>query len=109
MGTFTGLLSKETAPVRANARPFRVAPVFTVMEAWAMMFPANVVLVPSVAELPTCQNTFFDKAPPARMTWLVPAAVVTVETIWKIHTPAAEPERVRLPVIPSEGCALVVL
>lgn len=74
-----------------------------------MMFPANVVFVPSVAELPTCQNTFFDSAPPDMMTWLLPLAVVTVETIWKIQIPEAGPAKVRLPVIPSEGCALVVL
>jgi len=73
------------------------------------MVPANVVVVPSVAELPTCQNTFSDRAPPARMTWLLFAAVVSVDTIWKIQTPFALPLRVRLPVIPSEGWALVVL
>src|SRR5579872_1308231 len=70
---------------------------------------ANVVLVPRVAELPTCQNTFFDRPPPLIMTWLFPAAVVSVDWIWKIHTPAALPLSARLPVIPSEGCALVVL
>ncbi len=73
------------------------------------MFPANVVFVPRVAELPTCQNTFLVCAPPAMMIWLLFAAVVTVETIWKIQIPFAGPERVRFPVIPREGCALVVL
>ena len=34
------------------------------------MFPWNVLLVPRVAELPTCQNTFLGRAPPARMTSL---------------------------------------
>jgi len=33
------------------------APVFRVMLARARMFPSNAVRVPSVAELPTCQNT----------------------------------------------------
>ena len=103
------MLSKVTAPVRANALPFSVAPVVTVTDAFAIMFPANVVLVPSVAELPTCQNTFLDRAPPDMMTWLLPVAVVSVDTIWKIQTPPAPPLRARLPVIPSEGCALVVL
>jgi hypothetical protein len=51
------LLLKVTAPVRASALPFSVAPLFAVMEARAMMVPANVVLVPSVAELPICQKT----------------------------------------------------
>jgi hypothetical protein len=103
------LLSNVTAPVRARALPFSVAPVVSVTDAWAIMVPANVVLVPRVAELPTCQNTFSDTAPPDRMTWLLPAAVVRVDTIWKIQTPLAGPLRVRFPVIPSEGWALVVL
>jgi hypothetical protein len=109
VGTFTGLLSKVTAPVRASALPFSVAPVVSVTDAFAIMFPANVVLVPSVAELPTCQNTFLDRAPPDMVTWLLPAAVVRVDTIWKIQTPLAPPLRARFPVIPSEGWALVVL
>jgi hypothetical protein len=33
-----------------------LAPVFSVMLVSARTFPTNVVLVPSVAELPTCQN-----------------------------------------------------
>jgi hypothetical protein len=43
------------------------------------------------------------------MTWLLFEAVVSVETIWKIQTPLEGPLRVRFPVIPSEGWALVVL
>jgi hypothetical protein len=35
-----------------------VAPVFRVMLVRARIFPWNVVVVPRVAELPTCQNTF---------------------------------------------------
>jgi hypothetical protein len=48
------------------------------------MVPAKVVVVPSVAELPTCQNTSSAVAPPLRMTSLLFAAVVSVETIWKM-------------------------
>jgi len=98
-----------TAPVRASALPFSVAPVVAVTDMLAITFPVKIVLVPRVAELPTCQNTFLDRAPPAKMTWLLPAAVVSVVWIWKIQTPLAGPLRVRFPVIPSEGCALVVL
>jgi hypothetical protein len=108
-GTFTGLLSNETAPVRASALPFRVAPVVRVTDAWAIMVPSKIVLVPRVAELPICQYTCSDRAPPDRMTWLLPAAVVRVDTTWKIQTPLALPLRVRLPVIPSDGWELVVL
>jgi hypothetical protein len=79
------------------------------MDMLAIMFPVNNVLVPRVAELPTCQNTFLDRAPPLRMTWLLPAAVVSVLWTWKIQTPLAGPLRARFPVIPSEGWALVVL
>jgi len=67
-GTFTVLLIKVTAPLRASALPFKVVPVFSEMDERAMMVPANVVLVPSVAELPICQNTLCDVAPPAMMT-----------------------------------------
>src|ERR1700674_5057709 len=44
------------------------------------------------------------------MTWLLPAAVISVDTIWKIQTAfgSPPPSRVRFPVIPSEGWALVV-
>src|ERR1700676_634238 len=108
-GTFTGLLSNETAPVRSSALPLRFAPVVRVTDAWAKMVPSKIVLVPRVAELPICQYTCSDRAPPDRMTWLLPAAVVRVDTTWKIQTPFALPLRVRLPVIPSDGCELVVL
>ena len=88
-GTVIGLLFNVTVAVRASNLPFIVAPFVAVMEALAMMVPAKFEKVPSVAELPTCQNTSWAEAPPARMTWLagtdeLPAAVVKVETIWKM-------------------------
>ena len=53
----TVLVSMLTAPFRASAPPqLTVAPVSSVMLASAMMSPSNSVPVPSVAELPTCQN-----------------------------------------------------
>jgi hypothetical protein len=39
-------------------RPLTVAPVLTVIEVKARMEPKNAVVVPMVAELPTCQITF---------------------------------------------------
>ncbi len=54
-GLVTVLLAKVTALVSAAARPFSVAPVFSVTEAWAMMVPLKTEVVPRVAELPTCQ------------------------------------------------------
>ena len=57
-----------TAPVRAKTRPVTLAPVVTVPLIFARMLPAKAVFVPSVAELPTCQNTFPAVAPLARTT-----------------------------------------
>src|ERR1051325_6605799 len=62
-GVVIGLESRVTAAVRASSRPSTVAPVVTVMEAKAMMVPLNTEPVPSVAELPTCQNTLAARAP----------------------------------------------
>src|ERR1043166_2590964 len=62
------LESSVTAAVRANSRPSTIAPVVTVMEARARMFPLNTELVPSVAELPTCQKTLAAWAPLIRST-----------------------------------------
>lgn len=48
----------DIPPSKANALPSRmVAPVVKVMLVSARMFPVKSVDVPSVAELPTCQNT----------------------------------------------------
>ena len=85
-----GLLSMVTAPVRANARPSSVAPVVIVIEAKARMLPLKTELVPSVAELPTCQKTLAALAPPVRMTWR-PTVVVRVDAIWKMNTAFASP------------------
>ena len=51
------LVSNVTAPVRAYRLPFDVAPVVTVMEICARIFPMKLVSVPKVAELPICQKT----------------------------------------------------
>jgi hypothetical protein len=50
------LVSNVTAPFRASALPFSVAPVVTVMDVSARMLPLKVEAVPRVAELPTCQK-----------------------------------------------------
>src|ERR1043166_7745458 len=84
------LESRVTAAVRANSRPSTAAPVVTVMEAKARMFPLNTEPVPRVAELPTCQKTFAALAPPLKITWR-PTVVVRVEPIWKMNTAFASP------------------
>src|SRR4029077_17046469 len=51
------LVSRVTAPLRASALPHEmVAPVFSVMLVSARISPTKVVVVPSVAELPTRQK-----------------------------------------------------
>jgi len=53
------LVSIATAPLRARARPqSREAPESRVMLVRARRLPAKAVVVPRVAELPTCQKTF---------------------------------------------------
>ena len=49
------LLISVTAPLRASSRPMTVAALFSEMLASAIRLPWNAVVVPSVAELPTCQ------------------------------------------------------
>jgi hypothetical protein len=55
--------SSVTAPLRASARPSTVSSVVTVIDCKARMLPWNMEPVPSVAELPTCQNTLQGWAP----------------------------------------------
>jgi len=62
-GTVTMLLSSVTAPFRARTLPDTLAPLLRVMLASAKMFPTNLVVVPRVAELPTCQKTLHGLAP----------------------------------------------
>jgi hypothetical protein len=84
-GALKVFVSNVTAPVRAKALPFRVAPVVSVMDDWASMLPANTVVVPKVAELPSCQKTL----PACALlisTMDEPLAVVSVLPIWKMNS-----------------------
>lgn len=78
LGRVMVLVSRVTAPLRAKTRPFTVVPVCTEIEVNAMMVPTKVVLVPRVAELPTCQNTLHGEAPLMRAT-VLPDAVINVD------------------------------
>ena len=91
----TVLESKVTAPFRAKARPCSVAPVVSVMEVKARMFPLKTEPVPRVAELPTCQKMLAALAPPLRITWR-PDVVVRVDAIWKMKTALASPWALRV-------------
>src|SRR5687768_14180804 len=98
-GLFTVLLSRVTAPFRASARPARVVAVVSVMLVIAMIVPAMDVEVPSVAELPTCQNTL-QARPPLMMETEEPLAVTSVLPVLKMKTAAGLPcaLRVNVPV-----------
>jgi hypothetical protein len=48
-------LINVTAPVRAKSLPSTATPSFAEIDSAARTEPLNAVLVPSVAELPTCQ------------------------------------------------------
>ena len=69
-GAVTALKSIVTAPSMANARPSKVAPSLSVMEAAAITVPLKIEFVPNVADEPTCQKIFSGLAPPLRMTFL---------------------------------------
>src|SRR5688572_25960761 len=56
-GVAMAFVSKVTAPSLARRRPFTEAPLVAVIDDRARMFPWKMEYVPSVAELPTCQNT----------------------------------------------------
>ncbi|MDQ1029612.1 hypothetical protein QF035_007194 [Streptomyces umbrinus] len=107
VGVVMTLSSSVTAPVCARARPWISVPVVTVMDSWARMVPTNLELVPSVAELPTFQNTLQGCAPLTRTT-LLAEAVVRVDPAWKMKTAFGSPLalRVRAPVSPIDDEAV---
>ncbi len=51
------LLSRLTVPFRASTRPSTVVPACRLTEVNARMLPTKLVSAPSVADVPTCQNT----------------------------------------------------
>jgi hypothetical protein len=97
------LSSSVTAPSRASRRPSTSAPVVPVIDVMAKMVPLKVEDVPSVAELPTTQNTLPTWAPLMSTTSLAPA-VVSVVPAWKMNTAFSSPwaSSVSVPVIPKE-------
>ncbi len=80
VGTVMVLPSRVIAPVWTRTRPLTWAPVFRVADVNARIVPLNDVVVPSVAEEPTCQKTLHAWAPPERATAL-PVAVVSVDPL----------------------------
>ena len=98
------LVSRVTAPFWASNRPLMVAPVVAVMDSDARTVPIRCEPVPSVAELPTCQNTLQAWPPPSTMTALFDA-VMRVDAVWKMNTALGSPwvSSVKVPVIPRVG------
>lgn len=75
-------VSRVTAPFRASARPSTmVAPVCRAIDVNARMLPLKVVVVPRVAELPTCQYTLQAWAPLIRLTVLAGAVVSVLPNV----------------------------
>src|ERR1019366_3055022 len=95
VGTVMVLESSVTAPLRANTLPRSVAPVSSVAEASAMIVPTKLLVVPRVAELPTCQKTLHACAPFSSTT-LLPEAEIKVEPAWKIKTASSSPPPFRV-------------
>ena len=76
--TATWLVSSVTPPFLARSAPFERAPVVNVILVSANELPTKAVPVPSVSELPTCQNTL-QFEPPFMTTTLDALAVVSVD------------------------------
>ena len=107
LGRVILFLSKVTWPFRAIARPDTVLPVSKSTSVSAMMVPTNVVLVSSVAELVTCQNTLQGRASPMRAT-VLSGAVIKAEPTWKMNTASGllPPSRISVPVRSKVDVAL---
>ncbi|OUD96315.1 hypothetical protein CMMCAS04_03035 [Clavibacter michiganensis subsp. michiganensis] len=99
--------SRVTEPLRASVRPSTVAPVPTETLVSARIVPAKPELVPSDAELETCQNTLQAWAPLTSDTRL-PEPVVSDDGAWMTKTADGSPcaSSVTVPVRPSGPAAV---
>jgi len=79
----------------ANSPPTEVDSAFAVMETAARTLPTKSDPRPSVADVPTFQNTLHGFPPPV-ITTVDPVAVVSVEPIWKYHASSGEPVPTRV-------------
>ncbi|KAF4621643.1 hypothetical protein G7Y89_g14507 [Cudoniella acicularis] len=77
-------------PPRANKPPLLLAPPSAVTETCARIVPANAMLIPKVADVPTCQKTLQGKPPPESIT-AEPTEVTKVEPIWKYQASVGDP------------------
>src|SRR5579863_2064537 len=84
VGTVKVSLMSVTAPTLASARPFTVTALSNEIDWLAMIVPTKLVVVPRVADEPTCQKTLQACAPLIRLTVLLVAVVSWVPT-WKTN------------------------
>src|ERR1700719_610970 len=84
----TTLVSIVTAPFIAKALPRVIsAPAARLMLVKATIFPSKMVLMPTVAELPTCQNILgSEPLAPSNVTAEL-GAVARLEPIWNMKVP----------------------
>lgn len=86
----TWLVSMVTAPLRARTLPVTFVPVCRAMLVSARILPTNVVFVPRVAELPTCQKSL-QTCPPLMIDTVELLPVMRVLAILNIQTAAELP------------------
>ena len=100
-GVTTSSLS-VTAAFNAYSPPATVTPLLSEIEVKARTVPAKIVVVPSVADEPTCQNTLHACAPLMRTTD-DSVSVIRVDPIWKTKSAFGSPwpSRVSTPVMPT--------
>jgi len=91
-------VSIVTAPFCAKARPFKLAPLVSVMDVKARIFPMNDVPVPRVAELPTLHHTLHGS--PSGTDTDEPTDVMSVEADLKIQGP--DPMSIKVELNPKE-------
>ena len=89
-GCVTVFASRITA-VCDNARPVKVAPVFSVIPVLDKITPLKFEEVPKMTSPPTCQNICSAFAPPLSVMF-TPELTLRFPCIWKIQTSDALPE-----------------
>src|SRR5205814_7094402 len=92
-GTVTVVMSRTTADC-ASSLPLIDERLPNVIPVWPRTIPSKCVPAPMVTAPETCQKTFWGRAPPVRMTFLL-VAMSSVPATWKIQTSVALPLRVR--------------
>lgn len=106
-GRIIWLLISVTAPFNAKTPPVTDAPSCRLIEVNAKILPLKAVVVRSVADEPTCQNTLHARAPLMSCT-VDPVAAVRLDPIWNTKSALGSfsPSSVSVPVIPTAAGAV---